>query len=340
MKKATGRVKPGPMIAVTMGDPAGIGPEICLKALNAPDIQKLGRVFIIGKGSILQKNTKPAGVTAKRLRPVTEKELKDFKPGRGFIHYLDQKNISADDPKPGQPSQATGQAAVEFLERSVALWKDGLISGVVTAPISKTAVKAAGFKFPGHTEYFAKKTGTKKYAMLFDSPELKVILATVHLPLKDIFKEITTQRIFDCLEMGADYLAKLGVKNPRMAVAGLNPHAGEGGLLGREEIEIIAPAMEEARAEGLNVTGPVSPDIVFQKALKKEFDLVVALYHDQALIPLKLKSFEKAVNVTVGLPLIRTSVAHGTAFDIAGQGCADPGSLIAAIKLAARLVSK
>lgn len=282
-----------PTIAITLGDPAGIGPEIILKALK-----KLGT-------------------------------------DTNFLVVGSQGSF-----KSGRPSAATAAAAVKWLKEAVRLAKAGKIQAIVTGPISKHTAHLAGFKFPGQTEFLAHSFKTKNYAMLFYSSKIKVILVTIHLPLKEVSKNISEQKIINCIKLGYDFLKKTGIKKPRIGVAGLNPHAGEAGDLGTEDEKIIQPAVKKAKKAGFMVKGPVPPDIIFKQALEKKFDLVVAMYHDQGLIPLKMMAFDEAVNVTLGLPIARTSPDHGTAFDIAGLGQASPKSMMAAIKLAVKLAQK
>jgi 4-hydroxythreonine-4-phosphate dehydrogenase len=237
--------------------------------------------------------------------------------------------------KIGQVSKQAGRASVEYIEKAIRLAMDGKIDAIATAPINKEAIHKAGYKFQGHTEILATRTKTKDYAMLFVSDTLWIMLVTTHLPLKDVSKNLDKKKILKTIKLAHETLLKLREKKPRIGVAGLNPHAGEAGIFGDEEIKIIKPAVDEARKLGINVTGPVSPDAIFYLANIGMFDIVVAMYHDQGLIPLKLLSFNRSVNVTVGLPIIRTSVDHGTGFDIAGKGWAKPQSLIEAIKVAA-----
>lgn len=276
-----------PLIAITMGDPAGIGPEIAVKAAAHPQVLKICRPLIIGD---------------------RQEDLKRFKIGK--------------------VSKEAGRASIGYVERAIELALAKKVEAIVTGPISKEAIHLAGIKFPGHTELLAARTRTKNFAMMFISKKLWVILVTTHLPLSKVPRAITKKRVLDVIKLA--HQARPG----RIAVAGLNPHAGEGGLFGREEIKHIAPAIAAASKLGIKVEGPISPDIIFNRAAAGAYDIVVAMYHDQGLIPLKLLSFGRSVNVTVGLPIIRTSVDHGTAFDIAGQNRADPGSLIEAVKAA------
>jgi 4-hydroxythreonine-4-phosphate dehydrogenase len=285
---------PPPRVAITVGDPAGIGPEIVAKA------------------------SADARVTA-ACEPV--------------IFAPDGKYPA------GELSAAAGRAAYEQIVRAVAAARAGEVDAIATAPINKLAFAAAGLPWRGHTDLLAHLCGASRVAMLFHAPQLVVTLATVHVPLGEVPRVLTRERLRDAIELTADWLPRLGIDSPHIAVAALNPHAGEGGVIGTEDDRILAPVIEELRRDGLRVSGPWPADTVFVRASRGEFDAVVACYHDQGLIPVKLLAFGQAVNVTIGLPIIRTSVDHGTAFDIAGKGVADPGSMIEAILLAARLAA-
>jgi 4-hydroxythreonine-4-phosphate dehydrogenase len=288
-----------PTIAVTAGDPSGIGPEIARRAVRDPRIVALCRPVIFGRH--------------------TPEDLEVFPAGR----------VSAD----------SGRAAYEAVVAATREAIDGRVDAVVTAPINKAALAAAGFPWRGHTDLLAHLCGVSEVAMMFWSERLRVVLATVHIPLAEVPRALTRERLLAVLRLTARSLPDFGFPSPRLGVAGLNPHAGEGGLLGHEEEQVVAPAVADARAEGIDAAGPFAADTVFVRAARGEFDAVVAAYHDQGLIPVKLLAFGRAVNVTLGLPIIRTSVDHGTAFDIARRGVADEGSLVEAIRLAARLAS-
>ena len=283
-----------PRIAITVGDPAGIGPEIAAKA--ARDARVLSA-----------------------CDPVLYEppNLASFAPGE----------LSAD----------AGRAAYDCLVRAVADARARVVDGIATAPVNKLAFARAGLPWKGHTDLLAHLCGVSRVAMLFHAPELNVVLATVHIPLSDVPRALTVEGMTETIRLTARSMPAFGIERPRIAVAGLNPHAGEDGLLGSEEGSTLTPAVESARASGIDVAGPFPADTVFTRATRGEFDVVVACYHDQGLIPVKLLAFGRAVNVTIGLPIVRTSVDHGTAFDIAGKGVADPGSMIEAVLLAARL---
>ena len=287
------------VIAVTVGDPSGIGPEIAVKASQDPRVTAVCTPILYGPHS------------AQDLAPYAA----------GII-----------DPR-------SGQRAYEEIVRAVQDAAAGRVQAIATAPINKAAFAAAGLHWKGHTDLLAHLCGVDEAVMMFWSEAIRVVLATVHIPLADVPRAITTDGLLRTIRITATALPKFGISEPRIAVAGVNPHAGEGGLLGPEETDAIVPAIEMARREGLNVTGPFPGDTVFVRASRGEFDVVVACYHDQGLIPVKLLAFGHAINVTLGLPIIRTSVDHGTAFDIARKDRADPGSMIEAILLAARLAS-
>jgi 4-hydroxythreonine-4-phosphate dehydrogenase len=321
-----------PIVGVTMGDPAGIGPEICVKALTTPEVQMVANCVVIGDRKAVRQGLKVAKIPNIEINPI--KKVSEAKFARGTIDVLDLKNVSPR-LKIGQVSKAAGKAAFEYIDKAIRLALDGKIDAITTAPINKEAIHKAGHKFQGHTEILASRTKAKNYAMMFVSDTLWIILVTTHVPLKEVSKHLDKKKIVRAIKLAHETLYKLREKKPRIGVAGLNPHAGEAGIFGDEEIKIIKPAVEEAKKLGINVKGPISPDAIFYLANIGMFDVVVAMYHDQGLIPLKLLSFNKSVNMTVGLPIIRTSVDHGTGFDIAGKGWAKPQSLIEAIKVAA-----
>jgi 4-hydroxythreonine-4-phosphate dehydrogenase len=284
-----------PRIAITVGDPAGIGPEIAAKAaLDA------------------------------RVRAACEPVL--YGPSGGSF-------------APGVLSAAAGQAAYDAIVAAVTDAGAGTVDAIATAPINKLAFARAGLPWKGHTDLLAHLTGSRSVAMLFWSERLTVVLATVHIPLAEVPAALTRERLDDVIGLTARELPRFGRARPRLALAGLNPHAGEGGVLGDEDDRILRPAVEAARAAGISIDGPLPADTVFLRASRGEFDCVIACYHDQGLIPVKMAAFGQAVNVTIGLPIVRTSVDHGTAFDIAGQDRADPGSMIEAVLLAARLAT-
>jgi 4-hydroxythreonine-4-phosphate dehydrogenase len=324
-----------PFIAITMGDPAGIGPEIIAKALVRPEIYRWCRPVVAGDSGVFQT------VIRRNRLPLRLDEITDVRsaaPSRKVMALHPCVKVALSGLRPGVSTPETGRAALEAIQAAVRLATVGSVSAVTTAPISKEALKAAGSPHPGHTELLADLTATPEVGMLMVGGRLRIMLVTTHLALRDVPMQLTASRVLTAIRL-ADRSARqhFGIPRPRIAVAGLNPHAGEGGLFGAEEQGIIHPAIEQARRQGISVWGPFPADTLMTKAVRGEYDMVVAMYHDQALIPIKLLAFGRAVNMTVGLPFIRTSVDHGTAYDIAGKGLADPGSLIEAVKLAAQL---
>lgn len=311
-------------IAITMGDPAGIGPEIIVKAFAEEDIYKICNPIVVGDKAIIKEAIKITGM--------------DFDPDNIEVLNLNEIKNPSKLPK-SQPSEDSGRASFSYIRKAVELYRLGIIEAIVTCPISKTALRMAGLPWTGHTDMLAELTETENYAMAFYSESLKVILVTIHVPLKEVPYLIKKEKVINSIFFAKKACDMLQIETPRIAVCGLNPHAGENGLMGREEIEEISPAVNEAKALGINVSGPYPADSIFYRAHKEEFDMVVAMYHDQALAPFKLIAFDKGVNFTVGLPFIRTSPDHGTAYDIAWQGKANPSSLLEAIKLAARMVN-
>lgn len=327
-----------PIIAVTMGDPAGIGPEIIIKALSLAELSRLSRPVVIGDARVMKNAMKYSKASPVALKEIKRLDEGDFR--TGIINILDMDNVDVPKLKIGKVSVESGRAAVKYIERAIDLAMDKKVDAIATAPINKEAINKAGFRFDGHTELLAKRTGAKHSAMMFLSDSIRVMLVTTHIPLSQVAKEIDKKKVLDVIKLADKELTELLGKKPRIGVAGLNPHAGESGIFGSEEEKIIAPAVEEAKKLGINVKGPVSADAIFYLANLNMFDIVVAMYHDQGLIPIKLLSFNKSVNVTVGLPIIRTSVDHGTGFDIAGKGWANPSSMIQAIKVAAMMAMK
>jgi len=324
-----------PLIGITMGDPAGIGPEIVLKALVDPEVYAYCRPVVLGDREILRSTL--AGLSA-GLRMETVTAPKDALGHCGVIDLMALSNFERDTILPGKPVLGGGKAMVDYILEAVELAGRGEIEGMVTCPISKTLMHRAGYAYEGHTQLIAERTGSKDYVMMLGGSRLTVALATIHCGLKEVAQLLDVQKVYRTIVITATGLRQdLGIATPRLAVAALNPHAGEDGLFGSEEENVIVPAVSRARKEGMDIQGPLPGDTVFWKAAKGQFDVVVAMYHDQGLIPLKLLHFSDAVNVTLGLPIVRTSVDHGTAYDIAGTGRADPSSLKAAIKMAARI---
>lgn len=318
-----------PRIGITIGDAAGIGPEITLKALSDSGLQNVIRPVVIGDERLLREVSDSLGINF-------DYALFDDEASSGSIELVDLKNLS-NSIRAGEETAETGKASGEYIEKAVQLWRASKVDAIVTAPISKKALSAGGYDFPGHTEFLAALTNTSDFAMSFFAEQLRVVLLSTHLPLTSAIKKVTKSNLIDLIKFSSAEFSRLLKKEVRMAVAGLNPHASEGGMFGTEEIDEILPAVEHCRAEGIDVSGPFSPDTIFLRGFRGEFDAVVACYHDQATIAVKSLSFGSSVNVTLGLPFIRTSVDHGTATDIAGKGVADASSMTAAIKLAAEL---
>jgi 4-hydroxythreonine-4-phosphate dehydrogenase len=286
-----------PRVAITCGDPAGIGPEIAQKAANDPRVRDVCEPVVYG--------------------PLARARF-----------------------TPGELSGEAGRAAYDTLCEAVKDAQSGVVAAVATAPVNKLAFARAGLPWKGHTDLLAHLTGSPRVAMMFWSEPLKVVLATIHIPLASVTSALTRELVDDIIDLSSRELPRFGIAQPRLAVAGLNPHAGEDGLLGHEEAKVLRPAIEAAQKRGIHINGPFPGDTVFGRAVRGEFDAVIACYHDQGLIPVKLLAFGRAVNVTLGLPIIRTSVDHGTAFDIAGKNVADPASMIEATLLAARLATR
>jgi 4-hydroxythreonine-4-phosphate dehydrogenase len=324
-----------PVIAITMGDPAGIGPEIILKSFADREIGKLNLV-VIGDITVLEAARDQLGLKNIILDKVTGLDRLQRIPF--YVNVWDMKLLQMSDFQTGRISGLTGDAAFKYIVESIRLANNGEIAAVVTAPISKEAIAIAGHSFAGHTEVFAQYTGTKNYAMLLYDRKLSVIHVSTHVSMAEAVSSLDQARIEDVIRMADTSMRKIIGHAPEIAVAGLNPHAGENGIFGKQEIQVISPAVEKMKAMGIKVSGPYSPDTVFLKASKGLFDIVVAMYHDQGHIPVKLLGFETGVNVTVGLPVIRTSVDHGTAFDIAWKGIAGNESMLNAIYLANRLI--
>ncbi len=336
--------KERPVIGLTMGDPLGIGPEIVVRALTDRATLPDARFVVYGSNEILNLVADRIGVKPNWSR---------------LPHDSQRRNLAIEDPivvldyeqpetllrEEAGPSPAGGRLSYEFVEHAIAdamRQKDDprQLDGIVTAPISKQAWSMVGSRFPGHTELITHRTRAKRSTMLFRSDKLTVALATAHVPLMDLRNTLTIGKVFDPIDLGHRFLRDLGIEHPRIAVCGLNPHAGENGLLGDEDLRLIVPAIDMARNAGMDVHGPFPADTLFISAARGDWDLVVAMYHDQGLIPVKLLGWRDAVNVTVGTPLVRTSPDHGTAYDIARQYQADPSSMISAIQLASRLAQQ
>jgi 4-hydroxythreonine-4-phosphate dehydrogenase len=322
-----------PIIGITMGDPVGIGPEIILKALGQEPPYKSCRPLVLGDVQVLTAMNRLLG-TGLTIQRVEGPEAGGGEPGR--IDVVGLSELESSQLQPGRPTQATGRAMVGYITKGVKWAMEGRIHGLATCPINKGAMHAAGFKYPGHTELLAEHTKTPDCVMMLAGTRLRVSLATIHLPLAQVSASLTTGAILKTIFITEQGLRdSFGIPRPALAVAALNPHAGENGSFGDEEIQIISPALRQAAQAGVNVSGPFPADTLFYRALKGRWDAVISMYHDQGLIPFKMVHFSDGVNTTLGLPIVRTSVDHGTAYDIAGTGTADPGSLLAAIGMAA-----
>ena len=327
--------KKSPVIGITMGDPCGIGPEIVAKALADESLRAQGRFVVFGFSELFSYAADLAELDYRWFRDRHENIRRYPYP----VVLLDYDELPAPAASEREPTRYGGRASLAFVEDAVTAAVNGGIDALVTAPISKQSWRLAGTKFPGHTELLAKRTHTRHYAMMFVAPQLKVVLATIHEPLMAVRDKFTIGCVFNAIELADQALRdRFGMADPSIAVCGLNPHAGEGGRFGDEETRIIEPAILMAGEAGINVTGPYPADTLFGRAVAGEFDCTVAMYHDQGLIPIKLLAWREAVNLTLGLPIIRTSPSHGTAFDIAGGNRADAGSIRAAIQLALDLV--
>jgi 4-hydroxythreonine-4-phosphate dehydrogenase len=325
-----------PLLAITMGDPAGIGPEVVLKALRHSDVYERCRPLVLGDRRILERAAAWLGATDIGYDLVEQPA--DGRYRAGAVTLLDMANAAPDACPVGQVGAAAGRAAVEYVFRACDLVLAGAADAVVTAPLNKAAMNLAGFAYAGHTELLTERTNAQQVSMLLVGPQLRVVHVSTHVALAEAIRRVTPERVLATIELAHRSCVALGIAAPRIAVAGLNPHAGEGGLFGDEEDRTIVPAIAAARARGWDVSDPQPPDTVFLRATRGIYDIVVAMYHDQGHVPMKLLAFDSGVNVSVGLPIIRTSVDHGTAFDIAGTGQASEASLLAAIDVAVRMV--
>lgn len=336
-----------PILGVTMGDPAGVGPEIIARAAAEPVVRRDSRPVVIGAATTMRAALE---LTGSPVAVHAVSRVADCRWAENALEVLDLANVDMHTLPRGAVSAAAGKAAYEYIERAVALAQTGDIHGIVTAPINKEALAAAGMQHSGHTEILARLSGTRDFAMLLLGHDLRVIHVTTHVALRQVPQLVTKDRVLKTVRLAHKTMVGLGRQNARIAVAGLNPHAGEDGLFGDEEQVSIVPAIEAARAEGMTVVGPLPADTLFSRARGGEFDIVVAMYHDQGHIPVKTLGFNydeqtkrwtglSGVNVTVGLPFVRVSVDHGTAFDRAWKGSANPESMIEAIDVAVRMLA-
>jgi len=323
-----------PILGVTMGDPSGSGPEILVKALSTPEIRAICRPIVIGDGATIRQAARIVGSSM----PIRSMErVADATHDDGTIEVLDLHNVDLAQLQYGKVQQASGEAAFQAIVKGVELAKSGETAAIVTSAIHKESLNLAGHHYDGHTEILADLCGVKSVCMLLVASDFRVTHVSTHCSLRQAIERAKKPRIMDVIRLTDAAVKMLGVAQPRLAVAGLNPHAGEGGLFGDEEIKEISPAIEAMKAEGFNVVGPIPPDTVFYRMQEGQYDAVVAMFHDQGHIPTKVLAFDQGVNVTLGLPIIRTSVDHGTVFGKAGKGTARPISMVAALKLAAKM---
>jgi len=335
-----------PIISITMGDPAGIGAEITVKALSRKEIYKKSKPIAIGSKCVIND---AINFIPSNLKLNVIENIEEIKGEFGIIDFIDLDNIKLDEFNYGKVSAKAGQASLDYIYKGIDLAMKGLVDAVVTGPIHKEAIKAAGSPYAGHTEIFASRTKTKNYAMMLADENLRVIHVSTHVSIRQACDLVKKERVLTVIHLADKALKDLGIKNPKIGVAGLNPHAGEGGLFGNEEIKEIIPAIDQAKREGINAEGPIPPDTIFSKVIGGQYDIAVVMYHDQGHIPMKVIGFKynrktnkwltmNGVNITVGLPIIRTSVDHGVAFGKAGEGRANEESMVEAIKLAINFI--
>lgn len=338
-----------PIIGITMGDPASVGPEIILKVFSKPEIYEKCRPLVIGDARVLENAKAMTGTEGLKIHTVETPEDASYQ--KGILNVLDLKNVDMSSLKIGQAAEMSGNAAFEYVEKVIELAMEGSVQATVTNAISKEAINLAGHHFAGHTEIYAHYTNTPKYTMMLVHKNLRVVHVSTHVSLREACDRVKKERVLEVIKIADKACKEMGIEKPRIGVAGLNPHCGENGMFGREEIEEIKPAVQEARREGIQAEGPIPPDSVFSKARGGMYDIVVAMYHDQGHIPLKVVGFVydefaqkwaavEGVNITLGLPIIRTSVDHGTAFDQAGKGTANELSLENAIDYAIRFAQR
>lgn len=329
--------KDRPVLGITMGDPSGSGPEIIVKALTVSEIRNLCRPIVVGDGQIIQK---AAQIVGSDIPVMTIRRMGDATFDANVIEVLDLHNVDINKLQYGKIQAESGRAAFEAIFKAAELAKTGEIAAMVTSSIHKESLNLAGYHFAGHTEILAHLCGVKSTTMMLAAGDFHVTHVSTHCSLREAIERTKKPRIMDVIKLTNDAMKMLGLENPRIAVAGLNPHCSEGGMFGDEEMKEIAPAVEASKTQGINAVGPIAPDTVFYRMTLGDFDAVVAMYHDQGHIPAKVLCFDNGVNVTLGLPIIRTSVDHGTAFDKAGKGTARPDSMIAALKMAALMAAR
>lgn len=339
-------MKTKPILGITMGDPAGIGPEITIKALSKPEIYEACHPVVVGDAAVMLKAVSILNMPDINIHPI--KDIEEAKFEYKTIDVYDLANVNLRELEYGKVSAMAGNAAFQYIKEVIKLALDKKVDATITNPINKEAINLAGHHYSGHTEIYAELTGTKDYSMMLADDDLRVVHVSTHVSLREACDRVQKERVYKVILLANEACKNIGIEKPRIAVAGLNPHAGENGLFGHEEIEEIIPAIEQAASEGIWVEGPLPPDSVFSKARGGMYDIVVAMYHDQGHIPLKVLGFNydkqsktwsaiKGINVTLGLPIIRSSVDHGTAFDQAGKGIANESSLVNAIEYGIRL---
>ncbi len=326
-----------PLILITMGDPTGVGPEVIARALTGPEISGLCRPVVLGDQGALERAIAVTGAPLKVETVESAAPLSDGGTSPGSIRLLPLSRLAPEEMAYGRPGIAAGEAMYRYIEEAARLCLAGKAAAMVTGPISKEALNRAGHHYPGHTELLAELTGAREYVMMLAGERLKVTLVTIHEALKDVPRLISQEKVLSTIRITHHDIHRYFRRKPRLAVLALNPHCGEGGLFGDEAERLIGPAVAAARQQGIDAVGPLSADTLFHFAAKGEFDAVVCMYHDQGLIPLKLLHFDDGVNVTLGLPIIRTSVDHGTAYNLAGTGRASAASMDAAIRMAVRM---
>ncbi|AYV65736.1 MULTISPECIES: 4-hydroxythreonine-4-phosphate dehydrogenase PdxA [Niallia] len=328
-----------PIVGITMGDAAGVGPEIILKSLGKEEMYTISRPLVIGDSKILNR-AKQFVNSDLAIQNISVEEINEITYDYGTVYCLDLNLLDETLPV-GKVAPEAGNAAFQYLAKAIELAKEDKIHAICTAPLNKEALHKGGHKYPGHTEILADLTGTQDFSMMLSAPNLKVIHVTTHVGILDAVKMINPERVYHVIKLAHDTLQKAGISNPKIAVCGINPHAGENGLFGYgEEEEKVIPAVERAQKEGIEAVGPLPADTLFFRTVRGDFDIVVAMYHDQGHGPVKVLGLDAGVNITVGLPIIRTSVDHGTAFDIAGKGIADEKSLMEAMRQAVELAPK
>ena len=327
-----------PLLAVTMGDPAGIGPEVILKAATVNDVRGDAAIVVYGDAGVLRRAARELSIDVEVVEVSHPSEAVSHQSTR-VVPVVSVSRLSPDDYAWGKPSPASDAAQVDFIRQTFDAVSAGDAHAIVTAPINKVAINRAGAHWAGHTEMLAALSGGVRPLMMLAGPSLKVVPITTHIPLRDVPEQLSEDLVAYAIRtVHETFQVHFVRRRPRIAVAGLNPHAGEDGLFGQEERNIIKPAIDAAKADGILAQGPFPADTIYQRTATGEFDVVIGMYHDQALIPIKMLDFDKAVNVTLGLPIVRTSVDHGTAYDIAGSGAASANSMIAAMRLAREMI--